>query len=161
MADLGRSIDRDASEGNLFSWVTRLRQPEELYFRTLYLLFIAKSDEVPHIMSGERPNDFWPIYEAVQKLVYQGKGQLYVEKPGLISGSFRAINILNCGTHVHYQSFVTALAMHKDPQLASVNIKKISKHVLTYCRNLKEMRLLFQQGKSKDEALQKLITLHS
>ena len=51
--------------------------------------------------------------------------------------------------------------MHKDPQLASVNIKKISKHVLTYCRNLKEMRLLFQQGKSKDEALQKLITLHS
>ncbi len=54
MANLAVSICRDYTEQNFFAWNTRLRQPEELYIRTLYALFIATKEELPHILSGEQ-----------------------------------------------------------------------------------------------------------
>src|SRR5216683_2951661 len=56
MAELRDSICRDLADKKIFAWHTRLRQPEELYIRTLYALFIAGEKELQHILSGAMPN---------------------------------------------------------------------------------------------------------
>jgi hypothetical protein len=56
MAELSQSICRDLQEKKIFAWLSRLRQPEEIYVRTLYTLFIATKEELPHIVSGGTPN---------------------------------------------------------------------------------------------------------
>jgi hypothetical protein len=53
MGEMRDSMCRDLDEKRLSGWFFRLRQVEELYHRTLYLIFIATPDEVPHIMSGD------------------------------------------------------------------------------------------------------------
>ncbi len=50
------SILDDFKSNRHFGWLTRLRQIEELYFRTLYILFLIPDDEVPHWLSGDPPN---------------------------------------------------------------------------------------------------------
>src|SRR5579864_4228289 len=56
MAELTQSICRDLESRNVFAFHTRIRQPEELYIRTLYTLFVATDEEIPHILSGATPN---------------------------------------------------------------------------------------------------------
>jgi len=41
MAELAQSIYRDLEGKQVFAFHTRIRQPEELYIRTLYTLFVA------------------------------------------------------------------------------------------------------------------------
>jgi hypothetical protein len=41
MTELRDSVTDDVLKHRLFSWYSRMRQPEELYFRTLYILFLA------------------------------------------------------------------------------------------------------------------------
>ena len=76
IAELGRSISRDLAEGKYFAWFTRMRQPEELYVRTVYALFIATEKELHHIISGETPNGLAGYYRAVNKIVFEGRGLL-------------------------------------------------------------------------------------
>jgi hypothetical protein len=83
MAELRDSVIEDILDGRLFSWYTRMRQPEELYFRTLYLLFLASDDEVPHILSGDPPNSFSHIYDKVNEVILEGRGEMTEIKPGL------------------------------------------------------------------------------
>jgi len=56
MAELRESICRDLVNKKVFAFHTRVRQPEELYIRTLYALFVASKEEIPHILSGATPN---------------------------------------------------------------------------------------------------------
>ncbi len=55
MEQLMASIENDLTKSRHFSWMTRIRQPEEMYFRALYVLFIADADERLHIFSGNTP----------------------------------------------------------------------------------------------------------
>jgi hypothetical protein len=52
IAELRNSIDKDLKAGQMFAFLTRLRQPEELYIRTMYALFIASEKELHHIFVG-------------------------------------------------------------------------------------------------------------
>ena len=45
MAELRESICRDLVNKKVFAFHTRVRQPEELYIRTLYALFVASREE--------------------------------------------------------------------------------------------------------------------
>jgi hypothetical protein len=54
MAELAESICRDLENKKVFAFHTRVRQPEELYIRTLYTLFVASDEEIPHILSGAK-----------------------------------------------------------------------------------------------------------
>jgi hypothetical protein len=58
ITELINSIIDDANKGRCFAYLTRWRQPEELYHRALYILFVANKAEIPHIVSGELPNSF-------------------------------------------------------------------------------------------------------
>jgi hypothetical protein len=88
MAELRDSIVRDMKDSKLFAWFTRLRQPEELYIRTLYALFIANEQELHHILSGDLPNGLSALYVKVNEVVFEGRGLLRAERPGLNYGSF-------------------------------------------------------------------------
>ncbi len=68
----------DLAAGRNFALLTRSRQPEELYIRALYALFIASPEELAHIMSDETPNSFSLMYRAVNGLVFEGRGILEV-----------------------------------------------------------------------------------
>ncbi len=78
MVELRESICRDLTEKKVFAWYSRLRQPEEMYIRTLYAIFIATDGDLPHILSGDRPNGLSPLYTEVNKVVFEDRGLLQV-----------------------------------------------------------------------------------
>lgn len=89
LADLGESMQRDLQEKRFFGYLTRWRQPEELYYRALYVLFLAKPDEIPHIFSGETPNSFSVVYRAVNRDILADRAILESPQPGFSRGGFR------------------------------------------------------------------------
>ena len=105
---LGDSILRDLQDRNFFAFQSRLRQPEELYIRTLYVLFIATPEELPHIFSSALPNGFTKLYREVNRVIFEGRGPLEVSQPGLNGDPFTPIDTLNQGAHVTFSSIITA-----------------------------------------------------
>ena len=92
-----------------------MRQPEELYFRTLYILFIASDGEIPHILSGDLPNSFSQIYNAVNEAILEGRGEMTEVKPGMVSGEFRMIDNLNDGAHVGFGAMQMIVNIAQNP----------------------------------------------
>jgi hypothetical protein len=161
MAELRESIMKDLMEGRMFAWQTRLRQPEELYIRTLYLLFIATEDEKHHILSGETPNGLSGLYERVNKTIFEGRGLLQTAQPGLTYGSFKPLDTLNDGAHVSFHAFVTCIGLIRNPEFLDNDFReKYFKHLNTYCNYLNYMRGMFKSGKSKDAVLDGVKNLH-
>ena len=73
IAELINSAIGDINKGRFFAYLTRWRQPEELYHRALYILFVADKAAIPHIVSGELPNSFSAIWKSVNQTVFDGK----------------------------------------------------------------------------------------
>jgi hypothetical protein len=161
MAELRESMMKDLSEGRIFAWHTRLRQPEELYIRTLYLLFIASEEETHHILSGEMPNGLSGLYGKVNEAILEGRGLLQVQQPGLKYGSFKPMDTLNDGAHLSFRAFVTCIGLIKNPQCLGDDFRdKYLKHLNTYCNYLNYMHGMFKGGKSKDAVLAGVKNLH-
>jgi len=159
MVDLAYSIGRDLTEKRLFAWFSRLRQPEELYIRTLYTLFIAAKDEIPHIFSGEWPNGLTRYYKKVNEIVFEGRGMLDVSQPGLNSGTFKAIDILHIGAHASFPAMMTCLGFALHPEYLPPS-EKYLKHLDTYLKYLDYMHDMFKAGREKRDVLSGLIDLH-
>jgi len=51
-----QSVIDDVNKGRIFAYLTRWRDPEELYTRVLYAMFVALAEHLPHIFSGDMPN---------------------------------------------------------------------------------------------------------
>jgi hypothetical protein len=159
MVELRDSIIEDILDKRLFSWYTRMRQPEELYFRTLYILFIAKHDEVPHLLSGDPPNSLSQIYDKVNRIILEGRGELTEIKPGLVSGEFRMIDNLNDGAHVGFGAMQMIVNIAQNPEFIP-NMAKYIKHVENYCVRIDYMRRMFEAGKDKDVVLGAIKNMH-
>lgn len=148
MVELGNSIARDLGENMYFAWHTRLRQPEELYIRTLYCLFIASKEELPHVISGDQPNSFAAIYREVNKVVLGGRGLLLTPQPGL--GTSTPLDTLNDGAHASFRAFVTCIGMARYPEFLPPSVtEKYCEYIDKYCRYLKHMYGLFKAGRTK------------
>lgn len=80
MGELAESICRELEENKVFAWYSRLRLPEELYIRTLYALFVATEEELPHILSGAPPNGLSDLYSRVNDVVFEGRGLLQASR---------------------------------------------------------------------------------
>lgn len=161
MAELRNSIVRDMTDGQVFAWFTRLRQPEELYIRTLYALFIADEKELHHILSGDMPNSLSGMYEKVNELIFEGTGRLKTEQPGLQFGSFTAMDTLNDGAHVSFAAFTTCISLIRQPHEIPPNFKEqYHKHLTTYCDYLNYMKGMFEAGKPKEHVLEGVKSLH-
>jgi hypothetical protein len=159
IAELGRSISRDLSEGKYFAWFTRMRQPEELYVRTLYALLIATEKELHHIISGETPNGLAGYYRSVNKIVFEGRGLLLDDQPGLSYGTFKPMETLHDGAHVSFKAFLTVIGMKKNPEFLPSQQTYVQ-HLVTYCKYLDYMEEMFNAGKEKKHVLDGVINLH-
>jgi len=103
MAELSQSISRDLADKKVFAFHTRIRQPEELYIRTLYALFVASDSELPHILSGAMPNGFSSLYREVNRVVFGGRGLVLEQQLRRSYGTFAPIDALLSG-EVFFQS---------------------------------------------------------
>jgi hypothetical protein len=161
MGELRHSICRDMEENKLFAWYTRLRQPEELYIRTLYALFVADEKELHHVLSGDTPNRVSALYRKVNTLVFEGRGSLQVEQPGLKYGSFTPMEILHAGAHASFPAFMSCIGLARNPQQLPPNYREAYfKHLTAYCNYLDYMHGMFKAGKSKYDILTGLKNLH-
>jgi hypothetical protein len=159
MAELRDSVIDDILKRRLFSWYARMRQPEELYFRSLYLLFLASNDEVPHILSGDLPNSFSHIYDKVKKVILEGRGEMTEVKPGLVSGEFRMIDNLNDGAHVGFGAMQMIVNIAQNPEYTP-NMEAYLKHVDDYCVRINYMCKMFEGGRDKKTVLEAVMNLH-
>lgn len=161
MAELRQSIFQDIENKRILAWFSRLRQPEELYIRTLYALFVATDKELHHILSGDRPNGFSLYYPKVNALVYGGRGELQEEKAGLRSGTFKPMDTLNDGAHVNFRAFFTCMGLLRNPEfMPPEKFERYKESLNRYCNYLNEMRGLFEQGRTKEQVLAAVISLH-
>ena len=159
MAELSQSICRDLQEEKIFAWLSRLRQPEEIYVRTLYTLFIATPEELPHIVSGDTPNGMMGYYKPVNELVLGGRGLLDTAQPGLTAGSFKPVHTLHAGAHASFSAIMTCIGLAHHPEALPAP-DKYMEHVGRYCTYLKYMHDMFKGGKSKQDVLDGVISLH-
>src|SRR5262249_10777631 len=86
------SVESDTGSNRYFAYLTRWRQPEELYHRASYVVFIAEKAEIPHIVSGELPNSFSAMWKKVNRAVYDGKGTLDEKRIGLRGEEFTTMD---------------------------------------------------------------------
>jgi hypothetical protein len=91
LVDLRDSIIEDIKANRVFAWQTRLRQVGEIYIRALYVLFVASDDGLPHLFSGAIPNSITVLYRKVNALVFEGRGEWEVKKPGESYGGVHAV----------------------------------------------------------------------
>jgi len=159
MAELRESICRDLIEKKIFAWYTRLRQPEELYIKTLYALFVASERELHHLLSGDTPNSLAKLYESVNGAVFLGRGLLQTEQPGLTQGTFKPADMLNDGAHASFSAFMSCIGLIRNPQFLP-SPEKYCSHLGKYCDYLNYMHEMFKAGKEKTHILQGVINLH-
>lgn len=159
MAELAQSICRDLESKKVFAFHTRVRQPEELYIRTLYALFVAPDDEIPHILSGATPNGFSRLYREVNRVVFEDRGLLLVQQPGQSYGTFAPIDTLHDGAHVSFRSFLACIGWVRNPDNLP-SVEKYCQHLKTYCDYLNYMHEMFKAGKRKEDVLVGIKNLH-
>jgi hypothetical protein len=160
MAELRNSIVRDLQDGQVFAWFTRFRQPEELYIRTLYCLFVANEKELHHVLSGEQPNGISGLYEKVNPVVFEGRGLLLTPQPGLDpSTTFKPMDMLHEGAHISFSSFLTVIGLIKNPTQRP-QPERIFQHLTTYCNYLNYMHGMFKAGKEMKHVLAGVINMH-
>jgi hypothetical protein len=161
MEELRDSICRDIAEGKTLSWHARLRQPEELYIKTLYCLFIATSSELDHILSGEVPNGLSSMYDKVNQVIFEARGTLKAQHQGLFSGAFTPMETLNDGAHVSFRSVMTSISLRAHPEYVPPDLhERYSKHLSTYVSRLNYIHGMFKAGRTKADVLNGMINLH-
>ncbi len=161
IAELINSVSNDIDQGRFFAYLTRWRQPEELYHRALYILFVADKAAIPHIVSGELPNSFSDMWKAVNDAVFNGKGTLDKPQSGLSGEQFTAMNTLNNSAHASFATIVTCIEFARKPEFRAPIIDKHLAYCKTLCNHLDEIEKMFKAGKSKGEVLTEFKTLHN
>src|SRR6266436_1104524 len=109
IVEIVQSVIDDVNKGRLFAYLTRWRQPEELYHRALYVLFIADEAAIPHIFSGETPNSFSDIWKAVNKEILDNRGTFNEAQQGLSGEEFTVMKTLNTSAHASFAAMVMCL----------------------------------------------------
>lgn len=153
ITELINSIIGDINSGRFFAYLTRWRQPEELYHRTLYILFVADPADIPHIVSGELPNSFSAMWKAVNTTVFKGKGILDKPQAGLNGEQFTAMDTLNNSAHASFATIVTCIEFAKKPEFRTPIVEKHLEYMKMLCNHLDEIEKSFKAGKSKADVL--------
>jgi hypothetical protein len=146
------SID-DVNKGRFFAYLTRWRQPDEMYCRALYILFVADKDAIPHFVSGDTPNSFSVMQKAVNQTVFDGKRSLDKPHLGLSGEQFTAFDTLNSGAHALFGTIVTCIEFAKNPELRAPIIDKHLGYWKSLCDELDQIEKLFKAGLSKEDVL--------
>lgn len=161
IVEIIQSVIDDVNKNRIFAYLTRWRDPEELYIRALYALFVAPPDHLPHIFSGDMPNGFAAMWRNVNKVVFEGNGTLLEEKIGLKGETFTAMDALNQGAHNSFSTMLTTIGIVRgNAEEWHPQIKKHIKHWQKQVEYLNHIEGLFRVGREKADVLQAIINMH-
>jgi len=160
IAELTNSAMTDATQGRFFGYLTRWRQPDEMYYRALYMLFVADKTVIPHLLSGEMPNSFSSMQKAVNQAVFDGKRALDQPLTGLSGEQFTVFDTLNSSAHASFATIVTCIKFAKDPDFRAPIIAKHLEYWRLLCNNLDHIEKMFRDGKTREEVLADFRKLH-
>jgi hypothetical protein len=161
IVELIQSVIDDVNKGRIFAYLTRWRDPEELYTRVLYAMFVAPADHLPHIFSGDMPNGFAAMWKKVNEIVFEGKGALFKEQVGLNGEAFTPMETLNQNAHNSFSTMLTTIGVvRSNPEEWHPRIKKHVEHWQKYVEYLNHIELLFRAGRRKEDVLQAVINMH-
>lgn len=161
ITELVNSIIDDINKGRFFAYLTRWRQPEELYHRSLYILFVADKAAIPHIVSGDLPNSFSAMWESVNKTVFNGKGVLDKLQTGLSGEQFTAMDTLNSSAHASSATILTCVEFAKKPEFRAPIIDQHLTYMKILCNHLDEIEKMFKAGKSEAAVLKEFKQQHN
>ena len=156
MSQLLLSMQADWKGKLQFAWFCRMRQPEELFYKTLYAVFFANEKELHHMMSGDPPNSLVPYYRKVNVELFAGKGKLTEELPGLPPNSVlnTALELLHSGAHTAFSALMSGYAFATNPSLEPY-VEKMHWKVQMNVDRIDWMHRLFSKGLTKEEVLDK------
>ena len=158
LKQLHDSMVGDYQAGRHFGWVTRMRQIEELYFRTLYVLFLVPDDFVPHVLSGDLPNSLSYIYTEVNKAIMHGQGKLTEPQTEKGLGDFTPMKLLHSGGHAGYMAMHHVAVFEASGQVPDIN--PYLKHIEMYIARVDHMRGLFVAGRDKQVVKDCITNMH-
>jgi hypothetical protein len=159
IVELINSCIDDLNKGRLFAYLTRWRAPEELYFRLLYIVFIASDAELPHICSGEMPNSLAHMWRQVNEVVLEGRGTLENVQLGLNGEEYTTMRSLNQNAHASFATMITCIALARTPGREAFVLKHID-HWKRLCDYLNYIEEMFAAGKTKPDVLVGVTNLH-
>jgi hypothetical protein len=161
IVELIQSVIDDVNKGRIFAYLTRWRDPEELYTRVLYALFVAPAEHLPHIFSGGMPNGFAAMWKKVNEIVFEGNGTLFKEQVGLNGEVFTPMETLNQNAHNSFSTMLTTISVvRSNAQDWQTRIKKHVEHWQKYVEYLNHIEQLFRAGRGKEDVLQAIINMH-
>ena len=160
IVELIQSVIDDLKKKRFFAYLTRFRQPDEMYYRALYLIFVADKDAIPHVLSGELPNSFSAMQKAVNQTVFGGKRALDKPQSGLSGEQFTVFDTLNSSAHASCAIIVACIDFAKKPESKVPIIEKHLAYWKTLCTNLDEVEKMFKEGKKRAEVLVEFKKLH-
>lgn len=147
--------------GRMFAYLTRWRDPEELYHRVLYALLIAPEGHLPHIFSGALPNGFSAMWRKVDEVIYEGRGELLKERTDPSGRTFTAMDLLNQHAHNSYFTMLMTFGVVRD---GSNEWKTyVQRHVESWQRRveyLNHIEGLFRIGQDKAVVLNAITSMH-
>jgi hypothetical protein len=153
------SVADDVKNHRLFAYMTRWRQPEELYYRTLYVLFVADEGELPHVFSGDMPNGFRAIWRRVNDVVFEGRGTLEKPLEGLSGEQFTPMDTINSNAHASFPAIITCVGLARNPEYQK-NIPRHLEYWKHLCDYLNYMEGMFKAGRTKKDVLAGVRNLH-
>lgn len=153
IVELINSVIEDVNKGRFFAYLTRWRQPDEMYYRALYMLFVADEAAIPHIVSGEMPNSFPAMQKAANQTVFDGKRTLDKPQSGLGGEQFTAFDTLNNSAHASFATIVTCIEFARKPEFRGPIIDKHLEYWKTLCNNLDHIEIMFRAGQSREGVL--------
>jgi hypothetical protein len=153
IVELVQSTIDDVNKGRFFAYLTRWRQPEEMYHRALYMLFVADQAAIPHIVSGELPNSFSAMWKEVNRVVYDGAGTLDQKQLGLSGEEFTALNTLNDSAHASFATIVTCIEVSRNRASWAPTVSKHIDYWKRLCDSLDRIEKGFKAGGSRSEVL--------
>ena len=161
IVELIQSVIDDVNKGRIFAYLTRWRDPEELYTRVLYAMFVAPADHIPHIFSGEVPNGFGAMWKKVNGVVFEGNGTLFTEQVGLSGETFTPMNTLNQNAHNSFATMLMTIGIVRSTSEDwQTRVKKHIEHWQKYVEYLNHIEQLFRAGREKTDILQAITNMH-
>ena len=151
LAQLGNSASNDLANRNALGFLTRQRQIQELYIRTLYLLLLADPAEQMHMVSGAVPNGLGRYYRKVNEGIYHNQTDWEGTITDLNGDTFTIMEHLHDRAHVSFKSLVAARGYY-DQELAMT-----PEHFADYIRKMiatvNYMHGMFEAGKPREHVL--------
>jgi len=159
LAQLGNSACNDLANRNALGFITRQRQIQELYIKTLYLLLIADTPEQAHMLSGEMPNGLTGYYRNVNEIIFHSRVDWEATTPGLNGDSFTIMNTLHDGAHVSFKSLVMAKSYFNHPEFV-MTPERFAQSIQDLISKVNYMHGMFEAGKPREHVLDGVQALH-